>query len=45
LLGAILLTVAIVWRLLEEEKFLARSLPGYLQYASKVRYRLVLLIW
>ena len=40
-----LLFAAIVWRLLEEEKFLDISLPGYTQYRQNVRYRLIPLIW
>jgi protein-S-isoprenylcysteine O-methyltransferase Ste14 len=39
------ITLVIVWRLLEEEKFLAKNLSGYLEYKEKVRYRLVPLIW
>jgi len=40
-----LLFVAIVWRLLEEEKFLSKNLPGYIGYRQKVRYRLIPYIW
>jgi protein-S-isoprenylcysteine O-methyltransferase Ste14 len=40
-----LLFAAIVWRLLEEEKFLATNLPGYASYRQKVRYRLIPFIW
>jgi protein-S-isoprenylcysteine O-methyltransferase Ste14 len=36
---------ALIWRLLDEEKFLARNLPGYAEYQNKVRYRLVPLAW
>jgi protein-S-isoprenylcysteine O-methyltransferase Ste14 len=36
---------ALIWRLLDEEKFLARNLPGYLEYQEKVRYRLVPHLW
>ena len=36
---------ALVWRLLDEERFLARHLPGYVAYQSEVRYRLVPLVW
>ena len=36
---------AILWRLLDEEKFLARSLAGYIEYQGSVRYRLLPLIW
>jgi protein-S-isoprenylcysteine O-methyltransferase Ste14 len=34
----------IVWRLLDEERFLAENLPGYRDYMSRVRYRLVPLV-
>ncbi|HTO67128.1 MAG TPA: isoprenylcysteine carboxylmethyltransferase family protein [Bradyrhizobium sp.] len=36
---------ALVWRLVNEEHFLARNLPGYRAYRDRVRYRLVPLIW
>jgi protein-S-isoprenylcysteine O-methyltransferase Ste14 len=36
---------ALVWRLLDEEKFLARNLPGYVDYQNEVRYRLIPLLW
>jgi len=36
---------ALIWRLLDEEIFLARNLPGYTEYQSKARYRLVPGIW
>jgi protein-S-isoprenylcysteine O-methyltransferase Ste14 len=36
---------ALVWRLLDEERFLARNLPGYAAYQGRVRYRLVPLVW
>jgi protein-S-isoprenylcysteine O-methyltransferase Ste14 len=45
LLVMIELTPALVWRLLDEEKFLARNLPGYVEYQKKVRYRLLPLVW
>lgn len=35
----------IVWRLLDEETLLSKSLPGYTEYVQKVHYRLVPLIW
>jgi protein-S-isoprenylcysteine O-methyltransferase Ste14 len=41
----LLIMPALVWRLFEEEKFLARKLPGYVEYQNKVRYRLVPFIW
>ncbi len=39
------MALVIVWRLLAEEKFLARNLPGYEEYGRRVRYHLVPLIW
>jgi protein-S-isoprenylcysteine O-methyltransferase Ste14 len=36
---------ALIWRLIDEEKFLARNLPGYMAYQKKVRYRLIPLVW
>jgi protein-S-isoprenylcysteine O-methyltransferase Ste14 len=36
---------AVVWRLLDEERFLARNLPGYTEYQRKVRCRLLPLVW
>jgi protein-S-isoprenylcysteine O-methyltransferase Ste14 len=35
----------LIWRLLDEERVLARDLPGYTQYQQRVRHRLVPLIW
>jgi protein-S-isoprenylcysteine O-methyltransferase Ste14 len=31
----------LIWRLLDEEKLLAESLPGYVEYQAKVRWRLI----
>jgi protein-S-isoprenylcysteine O-methyltransferase Ste14 len=45
LLGMIPMTLCIVWRLLDEEAFLAQNLPGYSEYQNKVRYRLVPFLW
>jgi protein-S-isoprenylcysteine O-methyltransferase Ste14 len=36
---------ALVWRLLDEEKFLARNLAGYTAYQDRVRYRLIPGVW
>jgi protein-S-isoprenylcysteine O-methyltransferase Ste14 len=44
-LGIAAILPALIWRLFEEEKFLARNLPGYVEYQSKVRYRLLPLVW
>jgi protein-S-isoprenylcysteine O-methyltransferase Ste14 len=41
----VLMMPALIWRLLDEEKFLARNLQGYSAYQDKVRYRLVPFIW
>ena len=35
----------IAWRLLEEEEFLLRSLPGYDRYVRTTRFRLIPRIW
>jgi protein-S-isoprenylcysteine O-methyltransferase Ste14 len=35
----------LLWRLMDEERFLARNLAGYTQYQSRVRYRLVPFVW
>ena len=45
LLFSVLLFVVIVFRLLHEEKFLIKNLPGYKEYREKTRYRLIPLIW
>jgi protein-S-isoprenylcysteine O-methyltransferase Ste14 len=36
---------ALIWRLFEEEKFLARNLAGYVEYQNRVRYRLIPTVW
>jgi protein-S-isoprenylcysteine O-methyltransferase Ste14 len=36
---------AVVWRLLDEEKFLTENLPGYLEYKQKLTWRLVPFVW
>ncbi len=41
LLSFAIVLPALIWRLLDEEKFLARNLPGYVEYCSKVRWRLI----
>jgi protein-S-isoprenylcysteine O-methyltransferase Ste14 len=40
-----LMMPALIWRLLDEEKFLAKNLPGYTEYQNTVRHRLVPFIW
>ena|ERR1700733_14468384 len=39
------MTGAIIWRLLDEEKFLIRNLKGYEEYARRVCYRLAPFVW
>jgi protein-S-isoprenylcysteine O-methyltransferase Ste14 len=39
------MTPALIWRLFDEEKFLVRNLPGYVEYQKKVRYRLIPWVW
>jgi protein-S-isoprenylcysteine O-methyltransferase Ste14 len=45
LLTVIPIILVIVWRLLDEEIFLEKNLPGYLAYRAKVKYRLLPFIW
>jgi protein-S-isoprenylcysteine O-methyltransferase Ste14 len=35
----------LIWRLFDEERFLARNLPGYTDYQQRVRHRLVPFVW
>jgi protein-S-isoprenylcysteine O-methyltransferase Ste14 len=35
----------LIWRLRDEERLLAQSLPGYVKYQRTVRHRLVPGIW
>ena len=45
MLPAVLLAGVIIWRLLDEENYLARNLAGYVDYRRKVRRRLVPGVW
>jgi protein-S-isoprenylcysteine O-methyltransferase Ste14 len=45
LLVIVAIIPALIWRLFDEEKFLARNLPGYSEYQNRVRYRLIPLLW
>ncbi len=45
LLGMLVMIPALVWRLLDEERFLNDRLMGYAHYMQTVRYRLVPLVW
>ena len=35
----------LIWRLLDEERLLARDLAGYTEYQKRVRHRLVPFVW
>ena len=35
----------LIWRLLDEERLLAKDLAGYTEYQKRVRYRLVPFVW
>ena len=35
----------LIWRLFDEERFLARNLSGYTEYQKRVRHRLVPFVW
>jgi len=41
LLAFVAVLPALIWRLLDEEKFLTQNLPGYVEYCAKVRWRLI----
>ncbi len=45
LIGSVLITVLILFRILSEEKFLSENLDGYKEYLQKTRYRLIPGIW
>lgn len=45
LICAMLVAGAIVWRLLDEEKFLVLNLSGYAEYCRRTRFRLLPALW
>ena len=45
LLPMAVLTPVLIWRLLDEERLLARDLAGYTEYQKRVRHRLVPFVW
>jgi len=45
LFALILFKPALIWRLLDEERFLHKNLPGYTEYTQKVLYRLLPFVW
>ena len=45
LLVIVAMMPALIWRLIDEEKFLGRNLAGYGEYQYAVRFRLIPLVW
>ena len=45
LVALIPITLVIIWRLVDEEQFLAKELSGYTNYQNKVKYHLIPFIW
>jgi protein-S-isoprenylcysteine O-methyltransferase Ste14 len=45
LLALIVFVPTLIWRLVDEESFLRKNLPGYTEYTDKVQYRLVPYVW
>jgi len=45
LLAFLLMIPALIWRLLDEEEFLAKNLRGYSDYRNRVKHRLIPFIW
>ncbi len=44
-IGLVFMLPFLLWRLLDEERFLSLNLPGYEEYRKRVRYRLVPFLW
>ena len=45
LLALLFMMSFLIWRLFDEERFLAKNLPGYTEYQEKVRHRLLPYLW
>lgn len=45
LVGLGVMAPFLLWRLLDEERFLSQNLPGYVEYRKRVRYHLVPFVW
>jgi len=45
LLAFVIVVPVLAWRLLDEERYLARNLPGYADYCARTRYRLMPYVW
>lgn len=41
LIASVLTIFGLIWRLFDEEQFLAKNLPGYTEYCAKVRWHLI----
>jgi len=41
LIASVLTILGLVWRLFDEEQFLAQNLPGYVEYCAKVRWHMI----
>jgi len=41
LLALVFALPALIWRMLDEERFLRANLPGYTEYSARVRHRLI----
>ena len=41
----LLILPVLIWRLLDEERYLRQNLAGYTDYQGKVKYRLVPFLW
>jgi protein-S-isoprenylcysteine O-methyltransferase Ste14 len=35
----------LIWRMFDEERFLAQNLPGYVEYQTRVRHRVIPFLW
>jgi len=44
-LAVVFMLTFLIWRLFDEEKFLAKNLPGYAEYQKKVHHRLLPYVW
>jgi protein-S-isoprenylcysteine O-methyltransferase Ste14 len=45
LLALVFMMSFLIWRLVDEEQFLAKNLPAYTEYQKKVQHRLVPYVW
>lgn len=43
--GLVVFVAVVLWRLSDEERLLARDLPGYVDYQRRVRSRLIPGVW